>query len=71
MYLWKIKNLKQDIKENKLTKKNNLLYASLFSILYFGLLIQDSSVDIISIANRLYTPSYVSFDYTLLLWADS
>ena len=40
MYLWKIKNLKQDIKENKLTKKDNLLYASFFSILYLGLLIQ-------------------------------
>ena len=31
----------------------------------FSELYQDSSVDIISIANRLYTPSYVSFDYAL------
>ena len=31
----------------------------------FSELYQDSSVDIIAIANRLYTPSYVSFDYAL------
>jgi hypothetical protein len=31
----------------------------------FSELYQDSSVDSISIANRLYTPSYVSFDYAL------
>ena len=40
MYLWKIKNLKQDIKENKITKKDYLLYAIFFNILYIGLLIQ-------------------------------
>jgi hypothetical protein len=31
----------------------------------FGGLYQDSSVDTIAIANRLYAPSYVSFDYAL------
>jgi hypothetical protein len=31
----------------------------------FGGLYQDSSVDTIAIANRLYSPSYVSFDYAL------
>jgi len=31
----------------------------------FGGLYQDSAVDTIAIANRLYTPSYVSFDYVL------
>jgi hypothetical protein len=31
----------------------------------FSDLYQDSSVDIISVANRLYTPSYISFDYAL------
>ncbi len=31
----------------------------------FSELYRDSSVDIISVANRLYTPSYVSFDYAL------
>lgn len=31
----------------------------------FGGLYQDGSVDNIAIANRLYTPSYVSFDYAL------
>ncbi len=31
----------------------------------FSELYQDSSVDTISIANRLYTPSYISFDYAL------
>ena len=40
MYLWKIKTLKQDIKENKVTKKDYLLYAIFFSILYIGLFIQ-------------------------------
>ena len=31
----------------------------------FGGLYQDSSIDNIAIANRLYAPSYVSFDYAL------
>ena len=31
----------------------------------FSELYQDSSIDIISVANRLYTPSYISFDYAL------
>lgn len=40
MYLWKIKNLKQDLKENKVTKKDKLLYLLLFMTLYTALLIQ-------------------------------
>ena len=40
MYLWKIKNLKQDIKANKLTKKDYFLYVSFFIVLYLGLFIQ-------------------------------
>ena len=40
MYLWKIKKLKQDIKENKVSKKDVLLYLLFFIVLYVGLLIQ-------------------------------
>ncbi len=40
MYFWKIKNLKQDIKENKITPKESRLYLILFSLLYLFLLIQ-------------------------------
>jgi hypothetical protein len=40
MYLWKIKNLKQDLKENKVSKKDALLYLFSFIFLYIGLLIQ-------------------------------
>ncbi len=46
------------VKQGSLIRLKKGLYT--FSELY-----QDSSVDIISIANRLYTPSYVSFDYAL------
>ena len=31
----------------------------------FPELYRDSSVDMVAVANRLYTPSYVSFDYAL------
>ena len=40
MYLWKIKNLKQDIKENNINKKDKLLYLLFFMTLYTALLIQ-------------------------------
>ncbi len=40
MYLWKIKKLKQDIKENKVIKKDKLLYLFFFTVLYMGLLFQ-------------------------------
>jgi len=40
MYLWKIKNLKQDIKANKVNKKDTGLYLLLFMVLYTALLIQ-------------------------------
>jgi len=46
------------VKQEVLIRLKKGLYT--FSELY-----QDNSVDIISIANRLYTPSYVSFDYAL------
>ena len=50
MYLWKIKKLKQEIKENKVTKKSKLLYLVFFTLLYIGLLIQ-SSIQIGSLWN--------------------
>ena len=40
MYLWKIKNLKQKIVENKISKKENLQYLLLFTLLYMSLLFQ-------------------------------
>jgi len=40
MYLWKIKNLKQEIEEHKISKKENLQYLLLFTLLYVILLIQ-------------------------------
>ena len=46
------------VKQQILIRLKKGLYA--FSELY-----QDSSIDIISVANLLYTPSYVSFDYAL------
>lgn len=46
------------VKQEILIRLKKGLYA--FSELY-----EDSSVDIISVANLLYTPSYVSFDYAL------
>ena len=46
------------VKQDILIRLKKGLYT--FSELY-----QDSSVDIISVANRLYTPSYISFDYAL------
>ena len=46
------------VKQEILIRLKKGLYA--FSELY-----QDSPVDIISVANRLYTPSYISFDYAL------
>ncbi len=50
MYLWKIRNLKQDIKENKVTKKSKLFYLFFFTLLYVALLIQ-SSIQIDSLWN--------------------
>ena len=40
MYLWKIKNLKQELKENKLSKKDENLYLLFFTLLYVILFIQ-------------------------------
>ena len=40
MYLWKIKNLKQDLKKNKLNKKDENLYLVFFTLLYLTLFIQ-------------------------------
>ena len=40
MYFWKIKNLKQDIKAKKLTKKDKNLYLIFFTLLYISLLFQ-------------------------------
>jgi len=40
MYLWKIKNLKEDIEENRVSVGDKVLYLIFFSLLYFTLLIQ-------------------------------
>lgn len=40
MYLWKIEKLKEDIKENKVTKKDENLYLIFFTLLYVGLFVQ-------------------------------
>lgn len=40
MYLWKIKNLKQDIQNDSVSVTDKVLYLILFSLLYFSLLIQ-------------------------------
>ncbi|CAA6798688.1 MAG: Unknown protein [uncultured Sulfurovum sp.] len=40
MYLWKIKNLKKDIQEERVSSKDYILYLTLFLALYILLLIQ-------------------------------
>ena len=50
MYLWKIKNLKQDIKENRVTEKSKQLYLLFFTLLYMILLVQ-STIQIGSLWN--------------------
>ena len=40
MYFWKIKNLKQEIIENKVTSRDNILYLILFFTLYMVLFVQ-------------------------------
>jgi len=62
MYLWKIKNLKQDIKENKITKKDTSLYLLFFTLLYMALLVQ-SIVQINSLWNieMVVTQLFISF----------
>ncbi|CAA6814530.1 MAG: Unknown protein, partial [uncultured Sulfurovum sp.] len=40
MYFWKIKDLKKEIQDGNVVSTDNVLYLSLFSLLYFTLLIQ-------------------------------
>jgi len=50
MYFWKIKKLKSDIKENRVTQKDEVLYLVFFSLLYVVILLQ-SLVQIDSLWN--------------------
>jgi len=40
MYFWKIEKLKEDIKKNKVTKKDENLYLIFFTLLYVGFFFQ-------------------------------